>query len=120
MRIRPGSDSTKETSGSRFDEECPTMISRDSSAECSSSGKIFARGLLNTETASAKFTRCFRKLDRALRGSYSNTKDIASNYFREISSEGGFFGWDAGIRTPIRSSRGCSLTVRRRPNFALF
>src|ERR1035441_9588668 len=25
-------------------------------------------------------------------------------------------GWDAGIRTPIRSSRGCSLTVRRRPN----
>ena len=26
------------------------------------------------------------------------------------------FGWDAGIRTPIRSSRGCSLTVRRRPN----
>src|SRR5580704_16046814 len=28
----------------------------------------------------------------------------------------GEFGWDAGIRTPIRSSRGCSLTVRRRPN----
>src|ERR1039458_9543165 len=25
-------------------------------------------------------------------------------------------GWDAGIRTPIRSSRGCSLTVRRRPS----
>src|SRR5260370_14223767 len=25
-------------------------------------------------------------------------------------------GWDAVIRTPIRSSRGCSLTVRRRPN----
>ena len=25
-------------------------------------------------------------------------------------------GWDAGIRTPIRRSRVCSLTVRRRPN----
>src|ERR1035438_5647380 len=28
-------------------------------------------------------------------------------------------GWDAGIRTPIRRSRVCSLTVRRRPNCKL-
>ena len=34
---------------------------------------------------------------------------------RKVRDVGGD-GWDAGIRTPIRSSRGCSLTVRRRPN----
>src|ERR1022692_4715892 len=34
---------------------------------------------------------------------------------RTVREPGGD-GWDAGIRTPIRSSRGCSLTVRRRPN----
>ena len=29
-------------------------------------------------------------------------------------------GWDAGIRTPIRRSRVCSLTVRRRPSRTLY
>jgi hypothetical protein len=28
----------------------------------------------------------------------------------------GINGWEAGIRTPIRRSRVCSLTVRRPPN----
>ena len=32
----------------------------------------------------------------------------------------GMIGWDAGIRTPIRRSRVCSLTVRRRPNSTLY
>src|ERR1019366_8800667 len=55
------------------------MISRGSSTECSSSGKIRATGLLNTETASAKLMLCFR-FDRALRGSHSNSNDIAPLY----------------------------------------
>ena len=79
MRTQPISGSTKQMSRSRFAEECPMTISRDFSAECSSSGKIRASGLLNTETASAKLTPCFCWLDRALRGSHSNTKDIASD-----------------------------------------
>src|ERR1035438_1076293 len=79
MRTRSVAGSVKQTSKSRFAEECPMTISRDSSAECSSSGKIRASGLLNTETASAKLTRCFRRLDRALCGFHSNTKDIRSD-----------------------------------------
>src|SRR5262249_27006025 len=35
---------------------------------------------------------------------------------RKTNSHRSQNGWDAGIRTPIRRSRVCSLTVRRRPN----
>ena len=35
---------------------------------------------------------------------------------RDAGDSGKGGGWDAGIRTPIRRSRVCSLTVRRRPN----
>src|ERR1039458_6850932 len=80
MRMRSVSRSVKQTSKRCFAEECPMMISRDSFTECSSSGKIRATGLLNTETASAKLMLCFLKFDRALRGSHPNTNDIVPLY----------------------------------------
>ena len=60
--------------------EWPTMISRTSFPECASSGKIRARGSLDTETASMNCTRCFLKFDLAFRLSHSNTGDIGAIY----------------------------------------
>ena len=52
------------------------MISRNSATECSSSGKIRAKGSANTVNASLNVTACFARFVSALSGFHSNLKDI--------------------------------------------
>ena len=52
--------------------ECPTMISRYSANEWSSSSKIHASGSANIVRASWNDTPCFERLLSAFRGSHSN------------------------------------------------
>lgn len=52
------------------------MISRNSSTECSSSGKIRANGSANTVIASSNEISCLARFVSALFGSHSNRRDI--------------------------------------------
>lgn len=68
-----GARSVNDTRSSRCCSEYPTIISRDSSAECSGSSKMRANESANTVDASSNVTPCFRLFSSAFAGSHSNS-----------------------------------------------
>src|SRR5215813_268811 len=71
------SRAVKHTNSRRCLAECPIMISRGSSRECSSSSKMRAKGSEKTVSASSNATPCFVKFAAAFFGSHSKRKLMA-------------------------------------------
>jgi|ERR1051326_1457677 len=76
------------------------MISRNSSTECSSSGKIRANGSANTVIASSNETSCLTRFASALFGSHSNRRDIFSHVNTDCGTHRQVVGYTAIIRGP--------------------
>src|SRR5258708_977702 len=70
------SRAVKQTNSRRCLAECPIMISRGSSLECSLSSKMRARVSEKTVSASSNETPCFARFAAAFSGSHSKRKLI--------------------------------------------
>src|SRR3712207_4950961 len=73
MRITSASRSVKQTGSRRPRTEWPTIISLRSSAECSTSSKMRAKGSAKAVVASSKVTSCFLRFAAAFALSHSNS-----------------------------------------------
>ena len=75
-------------------------------------------GTAHLALAMAHFTQ--RNYDEAMRWCESAIQAQQSQKLELGNFASRMRGWEAGIRTPIRRSRVCSLTVRRRPSRLVF
>src|SRR5215216_4815508 len=71
------------------------MISRNSSTECSSSGKIRANGSANTVIDSSNETPCLTRFASALFGSHSNRRDIFTHVNTDCGTHRQIVGYTA-------------------------